>query len=82
VFEGRPGGNGWLACAGGRSRYTGKILEGSIVAMFAVATTAYALFGIFLDERDSVTLLGEPYARYRTEVPMILPGSQTHTLSG
>jgi protein-S-isoprenylcysteine O-methyltransferase Ste14 len=36
--------------------------------------TVYTFFGIFLEERDSVTLLGEPYEQYRNEVSMILPG--------
>lgn len=41
--------------------------------VFAIATTAYMLIAIQLEERDLVTFLGEDYAQYRTRVPMLIP---------
>ncbi len=41
--------------------------------LFALATTAYILIAIQLEERDLETILGAPYARYRRTVPMLLP---------
>ncbi|MGZ3600628.1 MAG: methanethiol S-methyltransferase [Ktedonobacterales bacterium] len=42
--------------------------------LFAVATTAYILLAVhFLEERDLVATLGDPYTAYRRRVPMLLP---------
>jgi methanethiol S-methyltransferase len=41
--------------------------------VFAIATTAYILIAIQLEERDLLDALGDDYRRYRERVPMIIP---------
>jgi protein-S-isoprenylcysteine O-methyltransferase Ste14 len=41
--------------------------------VFAIATTAYILIALQLEERDLVTHLGEAYRDYRKRVPMLIP---------
>ena len=42
--------------------------------VFAVTTTAYILVAIQLEEGDLVKALGNTYAEYRRQIPMLIPG--------
>ena len=42
--------------------------------LFATAATAYIVFGIACEERDSIRSLGGSYADYRARVPKLIPG--------
>ena len=41
---------------------------------FAIVTTLYMIAAIQVEERDLVAHLGEPYANYRRQVSMLIPG--------
>ena len=41
--------------------------------LFSVATTAYILIAIQLEERDLVREHGDSYETYRRSVPMLIP---------
>jgi protein-S-isoprenylcysteine O-methyltransferase Ste14 len=41
--------------------------------LFAAASTAYILVGMFFEERDLVTELGATYREYQRGAPMLLP---------
>jgi len=41
--------------------------------LFALATTAYILIGIQLEERDLIAMFGQKYADYRKRVSMLIP---------
>jgi protein-S-isoprenylcysteine O-methyltransferase Ste14 len=41
--------------------------------LFAIATTAYILIALQLEERDLLTYLGDAYRDYRARVPMLIP---------
>lgn len=44
--------------------------------LFAAATTGYILIALQLEEHDLQAVFGERYARYREQVPMLLPGAR------
>jgi len=50
---------------------TPRMTVGHLV--FALATTAYILIAIQLEERDLADIHGTPYEEYRKQVPMLLP---------
>lgn len=44
--------------------------------VFAIATTAYILIAIRLEERDLIDIHGETYKNYRRQVPMLIPAGR------
>ncbi len=51
---------------------TPTMTEGHL--LFAGLMTAYVLFGIHVEERDLLRMLGEDYRRYHARTPMLIPG--------
>jgi protein-S-isoprenylcysteine O-methyltransferase Ste14 len=47
--------------------------------VFAIATTAYILVAIRLEERNLVDMHGRSYADYRRRVPMLIPSLRPRT---
>ena len=47
--------------------------------LFAIATTAYIVIAVHLEERDLVAAIGDQYQDYRVRVPMFLPWPRRHT---
>jgi methanethiol S-methyltransferase len=41
--------------------------------LFSLGMTLYVLIGLTLEERELVKTLGEVYARYKKEIPMLFP---------
>jgi protein-S-isoprenylcysteine O-methyltransferase Ste14 len=41
--------------------------------LFAIGTTAYIVIGVHFEEHDLKAYLGEDYATYQGEVPMLCP---------
>ena len=50
--------------------------------LFAVATTAYILIALQLEERDLVSFHGERYRGYQRQTRMLLPFPKTKTPLG
>jgi protein-S-isoprenylcysteine O-methyltransferase Ste14 len=48
---------------------------------FALGITAYILTAIYFEERDLMQFLGQDYADYRKNVPMLIPRVSSHTES-
>ena len=46
--------------------------------MFALATTAYILIAIRLEERDLISAFGNVYVDYRARTPMLIPRLWSH----
>ena len=46
--------------------------------LFSLATTAYILLAIQLEERDLVREHGDSYEAYRRSVPMLIPFTRRH----
>ena len=51
--------------------YLPKMTLGHLV--FAIATTAYMLIAIQLEERDMANIHGDAYRQYQREVSMLIP---------
>ena len=47
--------------------------------LFAIATTAYILIALRLEEHDLVATLGNQYRDYRRDVPMLVPVPRRHS---
>jgi protein-S-isoprenylcysteine O-methyltransferase Ste14 len=47
--------------------------------LFAIATTAYILIALQLEERDLMATLGNQYRDYRRDVPMLVPVPRRHS---
>jgi protein-S-isoprenylcysteine O-methyltransferase Ste14 len=56
---------------------TPKMTAGHL--LFAIATTAYIVIAVHLEEHDLVAAIGDQYRDYRVRVPMFLPWPRRHT---
>lgn len=63
---------GWI-CA-----FWGAPVMTSAHLVFALATTAYILIAIQLEERNLVEFHGEDYREYRRQVPMLIPNGKKY----
>ena len=50
--------------------------------LFALVTTGYILFGITIEERDLVKMLGDDYLEYRTRTPALIPFTKRQPSAG
>ena len=63
-----------IRCISAGSSRSGRRPTMSVTHLvFALATTAYILIAIQLEERDLIEALGDDYRQYRERVPMIIP---------
>ena len=50
--------------------------------IFAIATTAYIVIGVHLEERDLVDCIGEDYRKYQRDTRMLIPLPKSKSSDG